>query len=407
MNLLPSIANLIYVIRTFMKAKILLFTLLILILTGCNNIETHPPAIRPTSTQTIIPGHLPALPAHTNTPYPTLQIPAQSVTLNVHSGPVTHLSWSPDGSLLASISGGLQSKDYRVLLWRSDGTLAKTLTGPTQPVTSLSWSPDGNVLAAGSTDGAIRLWTKEGVLLNVLHGNAGGVLAVAWSPNGEVLASGSIVAYTNPTVQLWDQNGQVITALSTSFSGGKFYNLAWSPDGRYLLGGATDYKLWQADGKQVFWLTGCASCTPSWGMAWSPDSRLWAVGDEGGYVEIHTVTGEKVASLHDQTGVNSLAWSPDGSELAGAKTLWHADGATLNTLDTQSENVSSVAWSPDGRLFASGGSDLLVHLWAPDGKPLGLLQGHKGPVEVVAWSPDGSLLASASDDGAIRLWKFK
>jgi WD40 repeat protein len=384
-----------------MKAKPLFVTFLLLSISGCTNGATHPPLLTPTSTQTI------TQPAGTSTSYPTPQIITHSVTLIGHSGPVNHLSWSPDGLLLASASGSLDSEDYSVLLWQSDGTLAKTLTDPTQPVTSLSWSPDGKVLAAGSIDGAIRLWTNEGVLLKVLRGDAGRVFAVAWSPNGEIIASGSIVGFTNPTVQLWDQNGKIFRTLSTSFSGGKFYNLAWSPDGRYLLGGATDFKLWRADGTQVFWLTGCASCTPSWGMAWSPNSRLWAVGNESGNVEIYNITGAKVASVHDQTRINSLAWSPDGNKLAGAKTIWRSDGTTLNVFGTRSEYVNSVTWSPDGRMFASGGSDSLVHLWTSDGRPLGLLQGHKSAIEVVAWSPDGSTLASASDDGTIKLWKLK
>jgi WD40 repeat protein len=134
---------------------------------------------------------------------------------------------------------------------------------------------------------------------------------------------------------------------------------------------------------------------------------LWAVGNESGVVEIYTITGKKVATVQDQTDVNSLAWSPDGSVLAGAKTIWRTDGTILNTLDTQSKYVFSVAWSPDGSMFATGGGDSLVHLWTADGKPLGTLQGHKQTIEVIAWSPDGSILASASDDGTIRLWKFK
>ena len=76
--------------------------------------------------------------------------------------------------------------------------------------------------------------------------------------------------------------GHLLKTLHTRFSGGKFYNLAYSPDGRYLVGGATDYALWRSDGTEVFRSEECAVCTPAWAMAWSPDSSAWATGNENG-----------------------------------------------------------------------------------------------------------------------------
>jgi WD40 repeat protein len=339
-------------------------------------------------------------------PSPT-PLTIHSIELSGHSGPVTNLSWSPDGTLLASGSGSVDSSDFAVRIWRPNGSLANVLTGHTQPVTDLGWSPDGKTLASSSVDGTIRLWNRDGTLRQALNGKVGRVFALAWSPDGQVLATGSIVTFTNPTVQLWNPAGQILKTLSTSFSGGKFYNLAWSPDGRYLLGGATDYKLWRADGEQVFWLQACSHCTPAWAVAWSPDSRLWAVGDESGYVDIYSITGAKIANLQDSGGVNSLAWSPDGTLLAGVSTIWSPKGDYLYTLRDQSLHVNSNAWSSDGKILASGGSDMLVHLWAADSSSLGALQGHRAGVNVVAWSPDGKILASGSDDKTVRLWKIK
>jgi WD40 repeat protein len=339
---------------------------------------------------------------------PTPQTTAQSTELTGHTSSVTALSWSPDGALLASSCGSADSKDDTIRLWNANGTLARILTGHTQPVTSLAWSPDGRTLATSSLDETIRLWNNDGTLLHVLEGHAGHVFEVAWSPNGKILASGSIVTYTNPTVQIWDQTGQVVMTLTTSFSGGKFYRLAWSPDGKFLLGGATDYKLWRADGQLISWAGGDAyGGTPAWAAAWTPDSRLWAIGNESGEVKIYTNSGQPVVIVQDATSTNSLAWSPNGSTLAGAKTIWRADGTTLAKLRTQTLYVNSVAWSPDGNTLASGGSDAVVHLWSPVGEPVASLQGHTKTIEIVAWSPDGKILASAGDDGTIRLWMLK
>jgi WD40 repeat protein len=317
----------------------------------------------------------------------------------------TRLAWSPDGALLASICGGFERQDYDVHVWNRDGSQAGKWKGHTQPLTDLSWSPNGATLATGALDGTIRLWSRTGDLQKTWETGAGRVFAVAWSPDGMTLSSGSIMSFLNPTVQLWDMQGELHRKLSTSFSGGKFYNLAWSPDGKFLLGGATDYKLWRSDGALVFWLKSCEQCTPAWGMAWSPQGDRWAVGDESGYVEIYSLQGDKLAALQDQQSVNSLAWSPDGRELAGARTLWSAGGQILNALGGWTNNrVNYVAWSPDGSRLALGGSDGVIYLYAADGSLVQKLGQATGEVNALAWSPDGNILAAAITDKTIVFW---
>ena len=75
-------------------------------------------------------------------------------TLEGHTNRVHSMSFSPDGTMLAS-----GAEDHTIKLW----TVAKkmsiaTFEGHTNEVHSISFSPDGTMLASGSYDGTIRLW---------------------------------------------------------------------------------------------------------------------------------------------------------------------------------------------------------------------------------------------------------
>jgi len=82
-----------------------------------------------------------------------------------------------------------------------------------------------------------------------------------------------------------------------------------------------------------------------------------------------------------------------------------ASGKELTTLMGHDSGVNSVAFSPDGTLIAAGSIDNTIKLWvAVTGKELTTLKGHDGGVDSVAFSPDGTRIASCSDDQTIKLW---
>jgi WD40 repeat protein len=326
--------------------------------------------------------------------------------LSGHTDAVTILKWSPDGSLLASSAGDWDSTDHDVRLWSADGSHYETLIGHSAPIQAMAWSPDGKTLATGSADQTIQLWDNAGKWLQTIEVDEGTIFGLDWSRDGSLLASASLAGTSQNLIQIWDADGTLLHSLATDYSGGKFLNVEWSPDGQYLVGGAIDYKEWRADGTLVFSHESCEHCTPAWGLAWSPDSQFWAIGNESGNVWVYNVDGTEVAQLHNDGNVDTIAWSPDGSLLAGGNSIWAWDVAAFKQQGgISSGRIWNLAWSPDNAEIATVATNSdEVRLWDTSGKRLAILSGHPGNVQQLAWSPDGTQLASGGADQTIRLW---
>jgi serine/threonine protein kinase len=133
-----------------------------------------------------------ALEAASQTP----PIGTRLLTYQGHTDWVYAVSWSPDGTRLASGSG-----DNTVQVWEaSTGRLLHTYRGHARTVNALSWSPDGTRLVSGSDDNTMQVWeASTGRLLLTYSGHASLVTALSWSPDGTRLASGS----HDNTVQVW------------------------------------------------------------------------------------------------------------------------------------------------------------------------------------------------------------
>ncbi|MFI7120365.1 AAA family ATPase [Amycolatopsis sp. NPDC049868] len=322
------------------------------------------------------------------------------------------VAYSPDGHTLAV---GYVNKNI-VQLWDvSDPSHPVTLGGPlpedasVDSVLAVKFSPDGRTLAVGGhsnhvgnsgSGGFVDLWNLTSPSHPVLLGRPASVgvspfdfmssfNSLAFSPDGRTLAAGRAAGI----VSLWNvarpsdvtSEGEVFTTCMYLRS------LAFSPDGRTL----------------------AAACGATAGTG-TDTIGLWNTIDPS-----HPKPRGEL--LNVGSGVNSVAFSPDGRTLAAGVAdntvrLWSLTDLEHpvplgKPLTGPAQAVMSVAFSPDGHMLAAGSADHTVHLWnvtapervAPLGKPLA---GPALPVMAVAFSPDSRTLAAGNADGNVDLWNL-
>jgi len=287
--------------------------------------------------------------------------------LEVHN--YNDLAFSADGELLAA-----GSDDKVVDVWQvRDGTLLQSFQYETFPA-ALAFSPDGSYLAVGDTGNEIRIWDlASGGLLDTLTGHTDLVSDVVFSPDGAILASSSF----DNSVKLWNTADWSLQNTMIGFEDW-VEALDFSPDGSMLASGSDDHTIRIShvpDGKPIFKMQHeqDALYTGINQVAFSPDGKSLA------YVEM-TTTGDKAVQVRDL-----------------------ATGGQLQVFDIK--RAARLAFSPDGGLLATGDGIGNIMVWElGSGELLDSLAPFQAKVTGLAFSPDGRYLAAASRDGLINIW---
>jgi DNA-binding SARP family transcriptional activator/WD40 repeat protein len=315
-------------------------------------------------------------------------------TFEGHDDAITGVAFGPDGRTLYTTSADSTARIWDVAgyrrLARPFGTNSVNDTGGSSP-RAFALSPDGHTLAAARRDGRVDLIDAETLR------RTGGfeafadrpALAIEYSPDGSQLA----VAGQGGGVGLWAaRSGKRVGPLLSAPRGPRNVNthnvraLAFGRGGLLAaaevagLGkGKGAVRIWELDERSL--IRRPLQVPQARGLAFSPDGSRLAIA-----FGARTTAGP--------TG----AGDPDGVEILDVR-----NDETLATL--RADEVGSVAFSPDGSLLAGGELDGGVLLWATDGwGRVGAPLASGGEAPSVAFSPDGRTLATSDQHGAVALW---
>jgi WD40 repeat protein len=354
------------------------------------------------------------------------------ITFRGHTGPVVSVLFSPDGGRLVSCSPSAgEVKVWDLTRHPEFATLARTATD----VESIAFRDDGRRLVSITVAGKLQLWDAASGMLCAERDLATsaeliesvGALA-AFDAEGRRVAARC--REDNSRVRVWevDRGETLFTGLDHSYP---VHCLRFSPDGRLLATGASDgtredrkaeIKVWDA-------IEGTLRATlPARGrlfaLAFSPDSRWLAVGGDRGLVVFDWSSGrELVRTGASGGGVTALTFRPDGLRLAAAGVedqkvhLWDCDHwdeapsrpTPLLTLPAP-RLLCDLAFSPDGSRLAGASRDL-IKMWETE-TGVEVLTLHGAPARYrdppfnarVVFHPDGTRLAATNWNESISVW---
>ena len=271
----------------------------------------------------------------------------------VHEGGVLAVAIHPSGTAFATAG-----QDSRVLIWSAaEGQVSRAIDVGSGWVENVAWSPDGQWLAA-SCSRQVRAYGADGAEVWRSDDHPSTVSAIAWSSAEELATAcyGRVTFFDAPT-------GELRQKLEWQ---GSLVSMALSPDGDIVACGSQDNSVhfWRRSTEEDSMMSGYPA-KPS-ALAFDDTGTLLATGG-GEAVTVWSFQGRGpegtrpgVLEFHVQP-VTTLSFAPGAMRLAsggrdGVVVVWslQRDGEGDPTgVALVADVVGGLYWRPDGRALAA------------------------------------------------------
>ncbi|KIL64121.1 hypothetical protein M378DRAFT_163596 [Amanita muscaria Koide BX008] len=334
-------------------------------------------------------------------------------------GSVTNLTFSPDGTILASYSylgkiflWNLETGESRLLAYHNR-RLALGLKWVAVN-TAFTFSPDGKYIAANGH--VYMVATGEEVLVP-------GICS-AFSPDGLYVALG----YADGIIKLHDMQAPNLSLVGKPFgNGGTVTTLAFSSDDKFLSSASSDdtIRVWNCSSREMM------AQIPFRGrgyVTFSPNGAYVATcyelrKENKAYICVADIQTGKERSIEvlgkfGLPGGSKMIFSPSsdyiafGNFVAMFMVKWVAATEVSGTLlnSDLSNAITSTSFTRDEQSLLVGNEQGLIRSWRipQDGRSADTFdfecKAHFGAVQAITFSHNGKYFASASNDGSICVW---
>ncbi len=291
---------------------------------------------------------------------------------------ISDFAWNSDGTKLVV---GHNDGTVEILSRQRQSLAVYSAFETSQPITSVAWNPrDATQLAVGGYYGSAKV-------LDVSHNppttkvelasQVDSISQIAFSSDGQKIAvagSTDIGPMETSSVTVWDAvgRGDLLAADHRNISDYQINQIAWDPVDSNLLAitGASEYsgpeiRLWDVQHNKVLWQIQEPDSLPL-SLAWSPDGQqlafagvnalLQGQNDPDNAIRVHiiadTASGVMSPSLYlgDIGNGIKLAWSPNLYLATDSLKLQIWDMRDQHLVTTSDVYCDTLAWSPAGDL---------------------------------------------------------
>jgi WD40 repeat protein len=377
-----------------------------------------------------------------------------------HGAPLHQAFYTPDGKSLVAIDNAGIVRVWDAATGRMIREIGDTRAEPwmVSPPREIALSPDGKTLAMIEIEppGQLQLWEiASGRMRRRWHPAKGeAFLHPDFSPDGRTVAVGvqrfdEATSKSETFIELWDTAAPTERRRRLTGEWARLWGLAFSPAGKLLAStgrdtdivrgnvligpGKSSVRLWELATSRE-WTRFPLERLDAGAIAFSPDGQRLAVAVSDGTVRLYELAtgheheprlisepaeppeGDKKAGGSRSREVVCLAFSPDGTILAGGDHLqdssladihlWDvAGGRELRRIPARQQSVRSLSFSGDGRTLASAGTEPVIGLWdVGGGREAFAPSGHRSAIRSLTVSPADGTVFTGGDDGTVRHW---